>query len=45
MKQTYPGHLSFLIMGGGEGVPFVHWACLMSEGNAPGMRLSSTGTS
>ena len=44
MKLTsYPGHLSFLMSDGGEGVLFVPWACPISERwNALGTRLSST---
>ena len=33
MKLTsYPGHLSFLMSGNGEGVLFVPWACPISGG-------------
>ena len=29
---SYPGHLSFLMSGNGEGVLFVPWACPISGG-------------
>ena len=36
MKLTsYPGHLSFLMSGNGEGVLFVPWACPISGGEVP----------
>ena len=34
---SYPGHLSFLMSGNGEGVLFVPWACPISAGGGGGV--------